>query len=207
VIEEKRFEISLIVSFFIHSFVLFRLPSFQGFDLPKVITSIEVTYHKLEREIEKKTEEKTSSKSFLKSPPPFIDKGISDIKRPKIQKEPISIDKLVFEKKITLPEIPSPNMTSSAYLSYYQRVREKIRLCAYRNYTHPEEGEICLSFCISSDGNLKKINLQEERSAQSEYLKKIALKSIQDASPFPVFPKDLEFPELFFNVIISFEAE
>jgi len=35
----------------------------------------------------------------------------------------------------------------------------------------------------------------------------VAEKSIFDASPFPAFPKDLDYPELSFNVIISFQIE
>jgi len=32
------------------------------------------------------------------------------------------------------------------------------------------------------------------------------LRSIKDANPFPPFPKDLNYPELTFNVVISFEV-
>lgn len=204
---EKKFQISLIISFLIHSSVLFYLPPFQTPILPKTITPIEVTYLKLEKEFkEKKAENKIISKSYVK-PPPFIDRGIFNIKRQKLQKEPISIEKFALEKKVILPEIPSPKITSPAYLTYYQKIREKIRICAYRNYTCPEEGEVYLSFCVASNGSLKKVDLQEEKSKATEYLKNIALKSVRDGSPYPAFPKDLEFGELSFNVIISFEAE
>ncbi len=206
-LEEKRFQISLIISFLIHSSVLFYLPPFQTSILPKVITPLEVTYFKLERESEeKKTEDKFISKSYIK-PPPFIDRGVFNVKRQNLEKEPISIEKFTLEKKVILPEIPLPKITSPAYFSYYQKIREKIRICAYRNYTRPEEGEVYLSFCIASNGSLKKIDLQEEKSKATEYLKNIALKSVRDGSPYPAFPKDLEFGELSFNVIISFEAE
>lgn len=205
--EEKRFQISLVISFFIHSLVLFRLAFFQSFIQSKTITPLEVTYHhKLEREEE--IEDKTISKSSLKFPPSFIDKSIFDIKRDQIQKELFgSPEKISFEKKIILPEIPSPSMNSPVYLNYYQKVREKIRACAYRNFIKPEQGEIYLSFTIASNGELKRLFIIEEKSSQSIYLKNIALKSIRDASPFPLFPKDLEFSELSFNVIISFKVE
>jgi TonB family protein len=206
---ERRFQISLIISVLIHSLVLFHLPFSESLILPKVITPIEVTYHhKLERE---EAEDKVISKSFLKFPlsliDTLIDKSIFDIKRHQIQKEPFSPEKIAFEKKIILPEIPSPNINSPVYLNYYQKIREKIRMCAYQNFIKPEQGEIYLSFTITSNGELKKLSLIEEKSSQSVYLRDIALKSIQDASPFPSFPKDLEFSELSFNVIISFEVE
>jgi len=202
---KKRFKISLLISFFVHSLLLFRLPHFQSFIQPKVIQPLEITYHKLE--IEEKSQDKIISKSHLKIPPPFVDEDISEIKKQIIRKEPISIDKISFEKKITLPEIPHSDISNPAYLSYYKRVREKIRFYAYKNYTQAEEGEVYLSFSISSDGSLKRLGLKEEKSSKSQYLKRIALKSIRDASPFPSFPKELDFSELSFNIIISFEIE
>jgi len=41
----------------------------------------------------------------------------------------------------------------------------------------------------------------EGKSAASPYLKEIALKSVRDASPFPNFPKELDYEKLSFNVV------
>ncbi len=116
-------------------------------------------------------------------------------------------DLLAIKKKITLPPIEMAKIDNPGYISYYQIVREKIRRSAYQNYTHNETGEVYLSFIISSDGLIRNARLVEERSGANDYLKGIALRSVNDASPFPNFPKELDYPQLTFNIIISFEIE
>ncbi|MCX5668869.1 MAG: energy transducer TonB [Candidatus Omnitrophica bacterium] len=112
-----------------------------------------------------------------------------------------------IKKKITLPQIEMAKIDNPSYISYYQIVREKIRRSAYQNYTHNETGEVYISFIISNDGYIKDVRLAEEKTKANDYLKNIALKSIRDASPFPNFPKELDYPQLSFNIIISFEIE
>ena len=92
-------------------------------------------------------------------------------------------------------------------MNYYQLVREKIRRCAYQNYSRTDTGEVYLTFIINSDGSLKDIRLVEEKSSAAGYLKDIALQSVKDASPFPPFSKELDYPKLTFNVVISFAIE
>jgi TonB family protein len=114
---------------------------------------------------------------------------------------------LAIKKKITLPAIEMAKINNPSYISYYQIVREKIRRSAYQNYTHNETGEVYVSFIISNDGLIKEVRLAEEKTMVNDYLKNIALRSIRDASPFPNFPKELDYPQLSFNIIISFEIE
>ena len=114
---------------------------------------------------------------------------------------------LAIKKKITLPAIEMAKIDNPSYISYYQIVREKIRRSAYQNYTHNETGEVYISFIISNDGYIKDVRLAEEKTTANDYLKNIALRSIRDASPFPNFPKELDYPQLSFNIIISFEIE
>jgi len=66
---------------------------------------------------------------------------------------------------------------------------------------------VYLSFVISRDGSLEEARMVQERSSPNTYLQDTALKSIKEASPFPAFPKELEYPRLSFNVVISFEVE
>jgi len=114
---------------------------------------------------------------------------------------------LALKRKITLPQIEMAKIDNPSYISYYQIVREKIRRSAYQNYTHNETGEVYVSFIISNDGYIKDVRLAEEKTTVNDYLKNIALRSIRDASPFPNFPKELDYPQLSFNIIISFEIE
>ncbi|MEI6831501.1 MAG: energy transducer TonB, partial [Candidatus Omnitrophota bacterium] len=112
-----------------------------------------------------------------------------------------------IKKKITLPAIEMAKINNPSYISYYQIVREKIRRSAYQNYTHSETGEVYISFIISNDGLIKGVRLVDERSSTNDYLRNIALRSVNDAAPFPNFPKELDYPQLSFNIIISFEIE
>ena len=114
---------------------------------------------------------------------------------------------LAIKKKISLPAIEMAKIDNPSYISYYQIVREKIRRSAYQNYTHNETGEVYISFIITNDGYIKDVRLAEEKTTANDYLKDIALRSIRDASPFPNFPKELDYPQLSFNIIISFEIE
>jgi TonB family protein len=66
-------------------------------------------------------------------------------------------------------------------------------------------GEVLLSFVLNSNGKLTLINIIDERSCNNEELRKIAKESIEKASPFDPFPPDLEFKELSFSVVFSFE--
>ncbi|MDP3041880.1 MAG: energy transducer TonB [Candidatus Omnitrophota bacterium] len=119
----------------------------------------------------------------------------------------INSEVMAIKKKITLPQIEMARINNPSYISYYQIVREKIRRSAYQNYTHNEIGQAYVSFIISNDGYIKGVRLVEEKTTHNDYLKNIALSSIRDASPFPNFPKELDYPQLSFNIIISFEIE
>jgi len=123
--------------------------------------------------------------------------------------KPVSVkpDIISIRKKITLPPVDLDKINNPSYVSYYQIVREKIRRAAYQNYTHTDTGEVYVTFVISNDGYLKASRLVEEKTTAAAYLHDIALKSVKEASPFPNFPKELDYPELSFNVVISFEIE
>lgn len=116
-------------------------------------------------------------------------------------------DVIAVKKKIALTPLELNKITNPSYISYYQIVREKIRRCAYQNYTSQDTGEVYISFVIAADGNLTNAKVIDEKSSPNTYLKEIAVKSLESASAFPAFPKDLDYPELTFNVIISFEIE
>jgi len=158
----------------------------------------------------------------LRAPLPYIEPANTSTEAKAVSPRPLGssktalgLSKPVFsgfeitaiKKKITLPAIEMAKIDNPSYISYYQIVREKIRRSAYQNYTHNETGEVYVSFIISNDGYIKDVRLAQEKTKASDYLKNIALKSIRDASPFPNFPKELDYPQLSFNIIISFEIE
>ena len=73
------------------------------------------------------------------------------------------------------------------------------------NYVRSDIGEVYLTFAVTSDGILQEIKLIEGRTRASKYLTKLGLQSINQANPFPAFPKDLPYPMLTFNISISFK--
>ncbi|MFA7706580.1 MAG: hypothetical protein WCX91_05730 [Candidatus Omnitrophota bacterium] len=148
-------------------------------------------------------------------PPPYVEKekvfkGSKELsnKSPELAKPAFSSpDMLAIKRRVNLPKIEMARINNPSYISYYQIVREKIRRSAYQSYTHNEIGEVYMSFVISNDGYVKDIRLIDAKTSASDYLKGIALRSVRDASPFPNFPKELDYPKLSFNIIISFEIE
>jgi TonB family protein len=104
--------------------------------------------------------------------------------------------------------VPGDTAKTPEYKNYYQIIREKIRRLAYSHYKKLEEGEVYLTFLLSSSGELISITINEKNSSPDEYLRSIALKSVQEAIPFPEFPEKLKnHTQLTFHVIISFELK
>ncbi len=229
-LSDKPLQIAIILSAITHGVILFQNPQYFNLNiLPngKKKPVLEVTYVKSQPKVIREHLKPALSKKepFLKlsskitatqiNPPPFIDREDIFKKSKEIISQKFSFAKPAFvkpeiiavKKKISLPPIDLDKIDNPSYISYYQIVREKIRRSAYQNYTRSEMGEVYLSFLIATDGSLTTVQLIEEKSSPSPYLREIALRSIKEASPFPVFPKELDYPQLSFNVVISFEIE
>jgi len=223
----KIFQNALLISLAIHGIILCRHSGLHIFTAKNIEKEkIEVSYFKnapekqqhpkaptvlrepLPRLPSKITVEKTSPPSFADRDNIFKKSREIISPQPNLSKPTITKpDIIAVKKRITLPPIDIDKINNPSYISYYQIVREKIKRAAYQNYTRTEIGEVYLSFLISNDGKLEGMRLIEEKSTFSPYLRDIASKSIKDASPFPAFPKDLEYLKLSFNVAISFEIE
>lgn len=223
----RVFQIAFIMSVITHGVILFQNSNLNIFSTQKREQKIEVSYIKQPQEIKTspKTQNSEKREPFLKLsskitaekriPPPFIDKesifksgGAIAGKDAGFSKPAfIRPDIIAIKKKITLPQIDINKINNPSYISYYQVVREKIKRAAYQNYTGREVGEVTISFVISDGGYLKELRLIEDKSSLSAYLKEVALRSVKDASPFPNFPKELDYPQLSFNLAITFEIE
>jgi len=225
---DKIFMTTLVISAIAHGVILFQNPNLNLNNLPKdkKETILEVSYLKPPLETKEFPKSAVPKKEpFLRlsskitanktNPPPYIDRENIFRKNKEMVSQKYTFTRPAFirpdiiavKKKITLPPIDLDKIDNPSYISYYQIVREKIRRTAYQNYTRAEVGEVYLTFLIFSDGSLKAIHLIEEKSSPSPYLKEISLRSIKEASPFPNFPKELDYPQLSFNVVISFEIE
>lgn len=211
---DNTFKIALAVSLAVHTLILAASPYVKAPHFEKKSEKLEVTYIRPKPKPEIKKIEPQPFKELkiqAKEPPPFIEKqDFLKVIKPDIKKPELELSKLndgASKRKITLPPVGTEKIRNPTYLSYYQAIREKIKRVAYQLYTRQDKGEAYLSFLVSSDGKLKGIRLIEEKSSDNQYLRDISVRSIQNASPFPAFPKDLPYPELSFNVIISFETE
>lgn len=129
--------------------------------------------------------------------------------QPQIANRPLMSEKEIDGKKtVYMPSIPGETFKTPEYRSYYQIIREKIRRYAYLNYRKLEQGEVYLTFTLSSDGTVDTVAVNEEKSSGDAYLQTIAFDSVQEAAPYPPFPEKLKgHPKLSFNVIIAFELK
>lgn len=113
---------------------------------------------------------------------------------------------MAAKKTVSVPPLQSEKINNPSYANYYSLVRGRIKQRAYFNYSEYYAGEVYLTFILTSDGNLKDLQIIEDRTTAGQYLRTIGLKSIKEAVPFPPFPKELRYPELTFNVVISFQV-
>ena len=119
-----------------------------------------------------------------------------------------AIKTLELDRKITVPLLKAEKITNPKYLNYNQGIREKIKRRAYSYVRHPgfASGEVYLTFVLASNGTLSNIKVISEKTSANEDLIAIGKSSVEESAPFPSFPEDLNYPELTFNVIISFEV-
>ncbi|MFH1854777.1 MAG: TonB family protein [Candidatus Omnitrophota bacterium] len=215
--DNRTFQFALIVSILFHSVFFLGLPRMPLTPSKRSLKKIEVTYYKIKEPVAKK--EAVSKKSEL------VAKKIPEIKKEEILLPPKSaaektqnvkksvnpvteIDEAkekAFEKVV---EEEKDDAKKASYISYYRAVREKIRQCADRSYPSNRmlgQGEVFLSFVVTSSGELLRAKVIEERSVSNRVLKNLAIESIKEASPFPPFPKGMSQYQITFNIIISFE--
>lgn len=113
---------------------------------------------------------------------------------------------MAAKKTVSVPPLQSEKINNPSYANYYSLVRGRIKQRAYFNYSEYYAGEVYLTFILTSDGTLKELQIIEQKTTGGQYLRTIGLKSVKEAVPFPPFPKELRYPELTFNVVISFQV-
>ena len=121
------------------------------------------------------------------------------------ERKPERLKGVKVTKEVSVPMLKSDKINTLSYVTYYQIVRDRIRDRAYSNYTKLSMGEVYVTFVIRADGSLSGLQVLESKSTANEFLRNVGLKSVQEGAPFPSFPKDLSYPELTFNVAISFQ--
>jgi|GEM_PF-1506950 len=138
-------------------------------------------------------------------------KNIQRAKTAKVQQAPKKNEIVLHDTKdkdadIVIPPLPKGIEKTPAYLDYVQAVREKIKRTASSRYRQPSSGgEVFLHFVLLSDGSLSVVKIVNDRSCPDEKLRQLARDAIEYASPFDTFPQDLDYKQLSFSVVISFE--
>lgn len=201
---DKSLRIALLISTSLHILLFAPFWYLRQVDRRKYIPAIEVTYLIVQAPEPEPTPPQTITQALpqpQESPSP---KENSTEKEIPVEKEPAPPETAA---KIEIPpELPKEK--EAVYLTYYQSIREKIRLLVLKNYPRfIAQGEVCLYFVLDAKGNLKELKVVPERSSPHRLLKQIARKSVEEAQPFLPFPEDLNQRQLSFNVIISFELE
>ena len=219
---DRFFSIALVISLGIHSVIFLRVPFLDLVRKNNELIRVKVAYLKNppplpdqrpKRDlIERKKDNSRLIDTASISRNEFFDREKRAL-NPKIPQylpkpAPLSEPMPVFRKKISVPPVEEGNrINRPSYNSYYELIREKIRHSAYQNYSSTETGEVYIAFVVLADGSLKEAKYIEDKSTPSFYLKDISLRSIRAAAPFPSFPPDLDYPQLSFNVLISFQLE
>ena len=222
VVDGDLLKLALVLSLIIHLVIFVKL-SFENKNLLKrSFKNMEVTYYRLQLQTQKADlqlpKKETDKEKIFKKTEVLLEKkdtpltpikDISKLDNTLITntKQPAMITQVQVKRKVTVPPLKSEKITNPLYQNYYQAIRTMIKDRAYANYHKLDTGEVYLTFVLTSNGTLKQVQLMEERSTATHYLREVSLKSIKESTPFPPFPKDLVYPELSFNVVISFEVD
>ncbi|MCK5581348.1 MAG: energy transducer TonB [Candidatus Omnitrophica bacterium] len=222
--EEKIFACSIIVSFLVHLVAIGSLLYANVHYAKKVPREIEVVYHAQAQKavVEKKKLKVKSVKEKKMAPSPEIleKKGrgpspvmkdiIKQAAKLKVYKKRFNqMSSLDGKRHVSVPVLKSEKITNPQYLSYHEVIRNKIRNRAYFYIDSPDfqAGSVYLTFVVSSKGELTDLKIIKEKTSANSYLRNAGLQSIKESAPFPPFPRDLIYPELSFNVVISFEVD
>jgi len=227
--DNRLFYRALLWSLLVHAAVITYLSSSTFKVFQKPFKQIEVTYHALAIKKIKKHKDLVLEMKLIKEEQlpndvkfttkksnvlEMLGQQIKDISKLKgkfkfERKKTPQIKTLDGKRKITIPLLKSEKITNPKYLSYNQNIRQMIKQRAYTYIDHPDfkAGEVFLTFIVQSDGTLKDIHILDDRTKANVYLRKIGIRSVKEANPFPAFPKDINYPELTFNVVISFEIK
>jgi len=231
--ENKTLQLAVLISILLHFTILLSAPYMGVLPERQPLKPIKVAYLKTEEHPEKFIDQKPEKLVGQKqeSPyhqvlPPMSPETLPEVRKediinpPQVKKEEPSVETIGSgssgraviggkDKKFeTVVNNEKDSGRKATYISYYRSVREKIRYYADKNYIKEgsaSEGEVFLSFVVTSRGELLHIMIIDRRSADDSLLRTIAIDSVKDASPFPAFPQGMNQYQITFNVIISFE--
>lgn len=220
-LKDNFFKWALFVSIFIHSALFWQLPRFNILPSKKALNKLEVTYYQI------KNKPKVAPAAPLLIKNPIIKEDAPKIKQVPQNNSAGSAEKITVIKGVEEQKTTSPKITVSkkkqteekksgmeklskdpVYLTYTQTLHQKIRQIALKNCPKKfADGVVFVTFILNSNGEIKEVEIAEDKSSGEVILKEVARNSIQEAAPFPKFPESFNQAQITFNVIISFENE
>jgi hypothetical protein len=123
-------------------------------------------------------------------------------------RRPDQIRSTEMSRRVSIVPIKSEKINNPAYVAYNEVVRHKIEEKVYDNYRYHrmEAGLVYLTFIVGADGNLRAVQVIEDKSNASANLKEISLTSLKQAR-FPPFQKGMTLPEYTFNIEIQYQVK
>ncbi len=106
-------------------------------------------------------------------------------------------------------EVQKQDITSQKVVTleeYADLLRDRIKQCLYCPTKGSYDEEVFVQFVVSSNGQIKQIEIVNELSTKDTFLKEFAIHNIKKASPFPAFPEEFAVEELSFELPIGFEG-
>lgn len=224
--DKQFFRIALVISFVLHSFILFGFFQSRA-ELKQLEEKLKEKKRDMNFEVKPKKEFKPVNVKKIKpesSPPKYRS---SEVKKTRdsamplvrenkpvlnhfqsLDKRPEKLKGIKVSRQVAVPVLQSSKIDSPAYVTYYQIVRDRIRQKAqeaYNSYEQVKSGNVYMTFILLANGELKQIRIIKDKSVPDAYLHRIGLESVDLASPFPAFPEELKYPELTFNIVITFQ--
>lgn len=207
---DRKFGFAFGISAFIHSAVF--LPFF-AVAVPKqevvVNKPIIVDYVKNEKPVEDKKETVKSRISPKQAETPKLELS-KDVE----MKEKRSAAELLKNREDARRQVrelakrQADVRSTKDYINYYQLIREKIRgrlKGHYRNYH--TEGDVVLIFMVNSAGSVEAVEVETALSTRDPDLIRVAIASVRESSPFPPFPRELAYPQVAFDLTVSFKKQ
>lgn len=124
-----------------------------------------------------------------------VEKVAQDVAMKKAEIEKGSIDEYAPEKVMVEDMSPQEyyDMIQAAITQHLESHRPSI----------PVYGKVVVSFVLDNNGRL--VSMPKVYKGDNEVLSKIGIKSIQEAAPFPAFPKSIDKKQETFQITISYE--
>lgn len=211
------FRICLVLSLSLHAG--FILPwSFLNFFVKKDAgcQNIELTYFSGNKTLEARGNEprdvyaKNTLQEPAKSGAPDIDrKPKAEVRTPSKNKADKEKEEAGAAEAKTAPQEQKTEVTDietqkgAVYEKYYLDVRSKIKAAIEKNKRGLfKESEIHVRFILDRNGALRNMSLYKTSGGEAADLEQLAIKSIEEAAPFPPFSDKIKEGELQFNLPI-----